>query len=149
MFSYFANLFFDLSLYMISIYDFHLSSFILRYFDLQLVSYNLKLSFLFHHAQHSKRLVSCYILSFFIIPKFPYLIGQLAGLKKMTFIKGQNCLVQASKVFTGHLSNRFDNRDHANPLESNKSEFYKISIRPEVLARLAALAGLIFPTRPH
>ena len=49
-------------------------------------------------------------------------MGQPAYLEKMTSVRGRDCLAQraqASKDPTGPLFNRFNNRDYANPLESN------------------------------
>ncbi len=71
----------------------------------------------------------------FIILKSPYPTSQPAHLEKKTSVRGQGCLTrrgQVSKALTGPSSNRFNNRDHEDPLRSNKPRPSKVSTEVSV-----------------
>ena len=64
-------------------------------------------------------------------------MDQLPHLMKMTLIKRRDCFIQkapAIKTSIGFLSNRFDNKNHKDPLGSNKPKLSKAFTRFEALA---------------
>ena len=61
----------------------------------------------------------------------------------MISIRGRGCLIQKSQAFKapiGLSSNRSNNRDHTDPLKSNKPKLPEAFIGPETLVRSTAPA---------
>ena len=68
----------------------------------------------------------------------------------MSLVKRQGCSAQRRQAFEApinFLSNKPDNGDYKNPLESNKSGPSKTPARPEALTGPEALAGPEAPVR--
>ena len=117
---------------MTSARDLHLSNFIHEIIQIVILTRPLKLSILFNHAEHLKRLVPFVIRT---TPFYNFKISISNGsanlFREMILVQGQEWPAQKSQAFKTS-TNRSNNRNHKNPLKSNKPGPSKA---PEALTR--------------